>query len=175
MFYSFPNLAAPITLAQRNALRLADKISFHHNKERSYIRATREATNSNPFEASIEIDCNTRFDDYTSYSFREKLSQKDMKCFEMIHSSKRDDIWQTIAKLAREGDMLMLHWERGAATTEGIKDAGMVGDKLKLIIKRGDKLEMTFLLDSSIGHDNTARMIQGPLNADMANERTECV
>ena len=61
----------------------------------------------------------------------------------------------------RAGDVLSLHWQRGAWNTERMENATpkFYGDKLALLVTRGEKV-LTFHVDTSICEDNTARMIR---------------
>ena len=72
-----------------------------------------------------------------------------------------NDEWETIASLLRAGDVLSLHWQRGAWNTERMENATpkFYGDKLALLVTRGEKV-LTFHVDTSICEDNTARMIR---------------
>lgn len=163
MFYRFPNNAPVISKGDIVALKTCDVVSFHHVREQSFFNATKRESETNPFESTRRIDCNTMFDDYGSSG--EKISPKDMKCFEMEHFPRVSAEWQTIIGCLKEGDLLTLYWQRDALRTEALQEAGFCGDKLTLIVTRGKKA-LHFVIDTYCGRNNTARMIQGPLKRD---------
>jgi hypothetical protein len=148
------------------ALRQADSISFHHNDGQSYINASKKVvqTARDPFgrtEVTINVPCKARINDYergiVGYWVRPD-EMKDYRCYEnTAYPSEPGGPWQTIAGLLKPGDELTLAWSRGGIGTLGTRAHGMVGDMLELVVQR-DRKRMTFLLDTQVGEDNTARM-----------------
>lgn len=80
--------------------------------------------------------------------------------FEMIHSAQYSDVWQTVVSLLRVGDALTLHFVADGDTTDYLRKAGLHGDRLDLVVRRGEGRPMTFTLDSRVCPANTARMIK---------------
>jgi hypothetical protein len=144
------------------AMQKADTVSFHHCEGRNYLRCSKKhkATAASPFEgeSKIEIDCESLFVDYEGdYSMRNSAT---FKGFDMIHRAQYDDAWQTVAHLAKPGDLLQLHWQHGAQTTDGLRERDMAGDVLQIIIVRGAR-KMTFNISHYHGPARSlARMIR---------------
>jgi hypothetical protein len=157
---------------QLQALRKADTVSFFHRpkpdatNETSYASATKRAkpSGSDPFarDVSIVIPCEWRLTDYTDgYENRIEYGSDAFNAFEMIHSAQHEAAWQTTASLLRVGDKLTLLWERGAVTTQHMKEASpkFFGDRLSLLVTRGER-QLTFHIDTRVCEDNSARMIR---------------
>jgi hypothetical protein len=122
------------------ALRKADCVSFHQHDGKSYICATKRTQKSerDPFsrDADYYIPCNVSF---TSYEEGVRtLFTPTFKAFDMIHTSRLDQCWQTTVLMLRAGDTLTLRWEHGALNTDGMASVDMCGDQLNLIVTRGE-------------------------------------
>lgn len=148
----------PLTSVDIAALRKADSILFHHKDDDGKIAAVkeaREASARNPFptesrhvipvESSVRRFTRGEGNAYTAFC--------------MISSAQYSPAWTTIAALLRAGDVLSLAWYRGN-NSPVITDAGLVRDELRLCVKRGDKQRFVFIVEVSVGQDNTARMTQ---------------
>ena len=156
---------------QLQALRKADTVSFFHRpkpdatNETSYVSATKRAKPSgcDPFahDVSIVIPCECRLTDYSDYENKIAYDSTAWNAFESIGSAQHEAAWQTTASLLRVGDKLMLLWERGAFTTQHMKEATpkFFGDRLSLLVTRGEK-QLTFHIDTRVCEDNSARMIR---------------
>lgn len=153
--------AIPLTKGDVLALRGADTICFDHNKGVSYIRAILRESDTVPFEQTRKVYCDMILTDYAA----RKIAKDTMACYVYMSSSQYDHELQTILGLLKVGDCLTLHWQRGALNSEVVKSVDFVGDKLSLIIQRGEK-RLTFHIDQQLGPDNTARMIKGPHAAE---------
>lgn len=151
------------------ALNKADRIAFHHRPHHgdtvpamSWIDAIQAAdvTVADPFSQDrvITVSCASRFTDYQRESGC-AVTGDAFRGFDMIHAAQHCDEWRTVAKLLRTGDELTLHWQRGAWGTPALNEAGIVGDRLLLIVER-DKRRMTFVVGHYTGADNTARMVR---------------
>lgn len=147
-------VAHVITKADIAALRKADSIVFRHSEE-SHLNCILRASDSNPFEQSHDIPCETLYRDYSSGEM--KLDLKDFVAFDMIHTAKYDAPFQTFASLVKEGDIIALYWLRGAGNTTGLGGQNFYCDRLNLQIRRADK-RLDFHMCYWIGPDNTARM-----------------
>lgn len=79
--------------------------------------------------------------------------------FHMHHHARMTEEWCTLADLMRVGDTVTLRWvaNNGNGNT---KDAGLVVDELRLTLNLHGKRERTFLVDVSVGRDDSARMIK---------------
>lgn len=68
--------------------------------------------------------------------------------------------WQTVVGLLRIGDRLVLQWNADN-NTETIREHGLHHDELRVEIRRtGRRRPMSFLIDSRVCADNSARMIR---------------
>lgn len=90
--------------------------------------------------------------------YADKPVHEGLTGFEMLHTAQHNATWQTIAGLLRAGDALHLHFDGDAHTNENLRKAGMHGDVLRLVVHRGET-KMTFMVTSSAGPDNSARMV----------------
>lgn len=68
------------------------------------------------------------------------------------------DTWRTITKLLRKGDSLWVEWVADN-NNENIESVNFHCDQLYLHVTRGDA-DMAFLVATSVGPHNTARMIR---------------
>lgn len=156
---------------QLAALRKADSVCFFHRPkpdttgETSYINAIKRAKQSaaDPFsqDVCVQIVCEHRLTDYSDSDSKIPYDSEAFNAFEMIHSAQHENAWQTTASLLRAGDKLMLIWERGAFTTQHMKEATpkFYGDRLSLLVTRGER-QLTFHIDTRVCEDNSARMIR---------------
>ena len=159
---------APLDKVQIAALRKADAISFHHYQGKSYIAATKrvERTVAQPFADDVRIDipCGwrlTNYDPNDSGLGGPAIEGDKFVAFDMIHTAQYEDgIWQTVASLLKPGDVLTLHWTRNGGTTQALNDAHMVGDRLRLVVERGDR-KLRFQVGEYFGPaSNTSRMVR---------------
>lgn len=159
---------------QLAALRKASRVCFYHRPqpdatgETSYISAIKENKPSpaDPFappETIILIPCEWYLREYTGSDSSDRIpyNSDQFHAFEWVSCAKSDECWQTTASLLRVGDKLTLRWERGGFTTQGMTEATprLYGDALRLQVRRGDK-RLMFHIDTSIGENNSARMIR---------------
>lgn len=153
--------AAPIDAVQLAALRKCSDVVFSHFNDASSIRAIKRtrACASNPFAGDVEltIPCETRWNDYAK-DCGMSWPVPSFRGFEMF-GNYDDSAWRTIATLLKVGDVLTLEWSRDAASHETMRQLGLHGDRLRLLVIRG-KARMWFELATSICPDNTARMIR---------------
>ncbi len=151
------------------ALRKADRIAFHHRpgagenvKPASWIDAIQAArvTTADPFsqDRMVTVTCAHRFTDYERES-GQHVTDGAFTGFDMIHTAHACEEWQTVASLLQAGDALTLHWQRGAWGSPALRDAGIVGDRLLLVVERG-KRRLTFTVGHYTGPPNTARMVR---------------
>lgn len=148
------------------ALRQADRISFHRHNGESSVVCTKEMRRAGPFEErerKHEIPCQDTIRAYNGPD-GDYQDARAAQCFEMIHSAQVSETWRTIAGLVRAGDEIELEWIANdangylkSATSEGRQ---LYHDKLYLHIRRGGRRALSFYLDDSICPNNTARMIR---------------
>jgi len=158
--------SAPITAIELAALRKADTVSFHRNGADSLICASKkcEASPLDPFaprerEVRIPVD----FDFINSHGEDMIPTGSEFVAFEWVPSAQYDMAWQTIAHFIKAGDVLCLHWYRGAMNSPMLISHGLVGDMLSISIRRGEgknQKTFVFLIDKSVSENNTARMIK---------------
>lgn len=145
------------------ALRAADRIIFRMESGSAPSSIEAVKCGSDAFGATERqriIGARTRLGVWGDGAYgRTPDNASAYRAFAMIHTPQLSEEWRTIAALIRAGDELTLEWQRGAAESQVIRSAGLIGDMLRLIISRGDR-DMTFLVDVSVGRDNTARMIR---------------
>lgn len=155
--------AISLTKMDIAALRQCDLVSFHHSRDgHSFINATKrcQKTEADPFARDMDyrVSCETYFTSYEPAS--RSYYRPTFIGFEMIYSYTHDNAWRTIANLLRADDLVILHWEHGSLSSETLRDAGLVGDELKLDVVRG-KQKLTFNLSAQVGRsDGAARMIR---------------
>lgn len=173
-------LSNPVKLTKLDIARLrgADTVSFHHMDGASFIRATKNATATvaDPFarELMFDVACGWDFHNYGDYSRDacgnvSKEPRPDggstgrltFKAFEMIHGACRNGIWQTMAREMREGDELVLSWERGGMSSPALAEVGLAGDRLLLCISPAKGKGSTFIVDVAVrpANDSVGRMI----------------
>ena len=83
-----------------------------------------------------------------------------IKAFEMIHSAKYSEVWQSIASLLRAGDKVRLVFDADGHSNQITKAKGLHVDTLYLEIMRPSGQRLVFQVSSRTGYDNTARMIR---------------
>lgn len=161
------NVSHELTKIEVSALRKANRIGFRHYNGVSQIECFKKLTDKekqdSPFETErkIIINCDMRLNDYSE---NDKISADDnykyhnnFRAFEMVYHY--DDCFKTSASFIKEGDILTLNWQRNAMNNQILNEAGLHGDKLELIVYRGEK-SFTFHINESISYNNSARMIQ---------------
>jgi hypothetical protein len=82
------------------------------------------------------------------------------KCSELVRVYRdNQDHASAVFAMLRAGDKVRFHFYPDAHTNQYLRDAGLHGDALKLIVERGAK-KFWFELSSSHCPDNTARVCQ---------------
>ena len=167
-----PTVATGLDAIQLAALRKADKVCFFHRPkpdasgETSYIDCGKKNKRSpiDPFAPDethviIPVDCRLR--EYTRGDDKIPFDSDAWNAFEWIGFAQSHEEWLTIVSLLRVGDKLTLHWQRGAWTTESMKNASpaFYGDSVSLIVERA-KATLQFHIDMSVCENNSARMIR---------------
>jgi hypothetical protein len=98
--------------------------------------------------------------DTTARMKRYAASGSHPHAFHMIHSSRRDEVWQTVVSLLRVGDEIDLLWVANNDNNNN-REIGWVRDEVYLVVNRKTKAgvkSMQFMLDAQTGPDNSARM-----------------
>lgn len=152
-------ITAAITAAQARALRNADTITFHHRDGVGYIRAHKDARNSDTgFDQVVEIPARmSLIQDYSKeHSHGEPF---DYDAFHSEHSAQFDGVTRTIVKALRPGREFVLEWWRDnrSPVTE---QQGVVVDALRIRVGVDGKPADTYLVDTFVGLDNSARMVR---------------
>jgi hypothetical protein len=157
------DLAIPVALTATHisALRRADTVCFDHDSDRgSWIRCIKrlKPTAADPFqpeERTIAIKCASRVHAWTDMTHTTPIA---IRAYVYLGSAQYDDEWKTIASLIRAGDTLMLSWHRGGLGSPFLRERGLVGDYLQLLVFRKERPVYTFRIDNYVGADNSARM-----------------
>ena len=151
-----------------DALRSANRVEFRHENGMSHILASAEtgAPSRDPPAAGegLRVPCQARIADYEMRGgVRAHPHKTQIDNYTALtginYTQDEDGLWQTITRLLKVGDDITLLWERGSLTTRTMKAAGFHGDALYLLVKRGNK-RFRFLLDTSCGVENEARMVR---------------
>lgn len=137
-----------------SALRKANDICFHHRGGEHYIRCLFRPSEDTPYETERRIDVEGRI---RAYDQDVPTDRRD--AFHMLHGSRMNPVWTTIASLLRGGDELVLVWVAGN-DSEVVREAGLHQDELMLLVHRGGKPKWTFLIDARTCPDNTARLVR---------------
>lgn len=156
-----------LTAMDIKALKQADSVSFHYSRDDldstgvggSYIRASKEIRN-NPFETSRDyrIDVTSKFQTYSNHNGR-GISKEEIKfAYEWFSHCKYDDVWFTFTQIIRVGDVVSLLWVTDN-NNQLVDEADLHCDSFKLVVQRGEK-RLTFLMETSVSKDNTARMVR---------------
>ncbi len=175
---------ATLTPAGLAALKLAEEVTLHLNRDGSYMAArlrdhsyggepriytAREqrlfpetATSLGrlrriPTDVGVYVYGNegsTHDSGGWSYSGSEERESRP-GCFYTWHDR---DLVATVAGVLRAGDHLRLTWI-GSNNNGYLKDAGLHADQVALVVPRGHK-KLKFLLGVSVAQDNSARMIR---------------
>lgn len=170
-----------ITQEDVKAMRQADSITFHAIKGEGFIRAHLRRYSSTPAVYSVaeqrlfpitdryssdrmrEIPVAVHVSGYTDGEDGASRWYGDDKssAFEMIHSSKYDDVWRTVSGLLRVDDNLEVRFIGDGGSNGLTKEAGLHADELRLDVRRGkSQTRMTFLIDVSVCANNSARMVK---------------
>lgn len=153
-----------ITSADLAALRAATRVVFRHQPaEGSRIEAIRvfRATKARPEqEATHTVTTDAHGIDYgrEGSCLGSTMKAAEFRAFEMFHGP---EMFSGVAASLKVGDELTLRWGRNAGRSPAV-EAGCPGwnvDRLELLVRRG-KATLTFLLDTSVCQDNSARMIR---------------
>jgi 3-keto-L-gulonate-6-phosphate decarboxylase len=102
--------------------------------------------------------------DNQNCSYRYKVDS----AFEMIHSAKYCEVWQTVLAILRAGDVVSLHWLANAERNQYAEGASLHVDTLQLDVKRGKRV-LSFAIAHSVNPGNTARMVKPTLKPEYAN------
>jgi hypothetical protein len=134
------------------AIRKADLLSVSLNGTETRVTAIKEhrPTESDPFARDAEYRIEVSVESYSP--------SQSQKCFALLHLYRDMDCHPSaILSLLRVGDSIRFQFYPDAHTTENLKNAGIHGDVLRLIIERG-KARLCFEIASSHCPDNSARM-----------------
>lgn len=153
------------------ALLKADRMVVHYNggnitESRIYAVKEKKPSETDPFAADVTYNLNIPID-VTGYGYNgslssyltpeQKLRIKAFATTSFYHGQCTEE--STIIRMLRPGDEVRLEF-RANCNNGHLDKNGLHHDKLFLHVNRG-KNRFTFLLDDSIGPDNTARMIKG--------------
>ena len=154
-----------LTKEEIRELRNAKRIVLVRTPTRSYIKAVRPNATKRDEEVSIDVPVENevhgtscgpdKIDDIREFRAR-------CFCYATLWTDcgSHGRRWQTIAQFLRRGDVIFLHWGRGYNTTDYLREVGLIGDRLDLQIRRGEKRFEFSLEVSTTPPDSTARMIR---------------
>lgn len=133
-----------------NALRKADRVSFHINSIICTKEPTYEEKEKNPFaqEMRYDIPVKSLFSDW-----------KEHNVFAFVSCAQISMEYQTMVAFLKPGDDIELYWYENAWSNQYLKDANLYSDVCYLRIKRNGKL-YSFIVDHCACPDNSARMIK---------------
>lgn len=143
-----------ITNAEARAIKHADTLCFdHHADGTGCIRAIQSADNSpSGFEQTITVEA-------TSSRVNNYGPQADaFTGFSHCGSAKFSDVARTLVRHLRPGSQFTMRWTRDNSSPI-TRDAGLYVDLLHLTVQHGRTTDC-FLVDYSVGLDNSARMIR---------------
>lgn len=159
------------------ALRGADSVTFHVHDGRGYIRAylntpmhrvlTRRQQqvfgeeSPLPEQRMREITCEWLASGFGENGARSWSTDdaSNMSAYANVSAGQiSDGLWNTTATLITPGDVLTTVW-CADNNTDVIRDAGLHSDRLTLRAENG-KRERRFHVETSVGRDNSARMIR---------------
>lgn len=81
--------------------------------------------------------------------------------FQMFSSAQYSNVWSTVASLMRAGDVIGLAFEGDGYTNDIVRKSGLHADTLYVHINRaGLRKPLTILVSSTVGYDNSARMVK---------------
>lgn len=147
------------------ALRKADTISFVLSPATSYIACSFNGADGKE-QSRREINVEHHLATYDNEKGARKPLAEVAVCHYFMATSKNDELWQTIASVLRTGDCVSLLWLRSAMTNNYMREAGLFGDRLDLLVERknnkpGSRTKrLRFTLATQCCQDNTARMIR---------------
>lgn len=156
-----------LTARDIKKLRDAETISFHRSPDSSGITASKKRYQPSGTERlwEHEISAASTVKDGGWASNQEDFVKIAYCHYMLWHTNNVHETWYTIARLLRAGDRLELEWRRDSYTNGYLEKAKLHGDRLKLIIHRGQDKKLVFEVGVSICEDNTARLIRrGPYN-----------
>jgi len=163
-----------LTRLDLRALQQADRVSFHRHAGQDTIRCHKEVPRDQrgPFgdhEKTHDVGVTATVTIYKGGGLAE-WPRQDADCFASMSASEYGtNVWHTVARMLRAGDVLALRWVgsngngyidnartfvRGPSSGEPLYH-----DNLYLVARRGKKT-LTFYLDDSICPNNTARMVR---------------
>jgi hypothetical protein len=157
-------LVLPIDASHIRALRNADSVVFRLYKGQATVEANMRAESSRDgFEHQTTIYADHAVTDYErtdGYAMSDGPTQ--YSAFEMFHSGAKysDELGSLVGRLAK-GDVITLIWRRGAGSTEGTRNAGMIVDDLQVrITKPSGKRETYLLAYQACDPNSSARMVR---------------
>lgn len=153
-------------------LRSANVISFRRSPSWSGITAAKEKTlaagTKREWEHEVPAHSTIKacYGTYPEPEDRPPLAEVAVCHHWVPYADNVHEPLRTIFSLLKAGDRLELEWTRDAHTNGYMKDAGLHGDRLQLVVHRKDK-RLLFLIHAQCCKDNTARLIRrGVYNMD---------
>ena len=139
-----------LTKMDIKALRQADTIVF----EKNHIIGIKELKND-PFETERRYAVPV---EYNIETYGRNIEVRNV--FHMINWAKGDAVWQTISKMLKTGDEIILDWKIGWGDTDLLSKAGITEDALYLHIKRKGEVKYSFLVGTQTGRKEDGGMLR---------------
>lgn len=154
------SLNNPITSEALRALRHADTIVFRLNDGQATIEASIDARNSRDgFEHTSVSYVAHDVTDYERGRSDVPMSERRYSGFVYMGSAKFDQVTQTLLTRIAKGDTVTLAWRYGNGVPV-LRDVGYRTDDLRVLITKPSGRVETYLVESSTGPDNSARMVK---------------
>jgi hypothetical protein len=154
-----------VTRDDIRALGECDRATFHVYEDNSCICLHKEMEKRGPFEPKereYRIDLRSRVADYDDQSEPAYDRDRVYSCFASVGNYRSSPSGvAALAEFLKPGDLMFLEWV--ATGNDYTKQHGVHMDYLRVIVrreKRGKSRDYEFHLETSVGPDNTARMIR---------------
>jgi hypothetical protein len=136
------------------AFRSADSLAFHHlpNRQGEIVLRKRAESTTSGFEEQVSIFTDSYVGDYSRHEIGQRYTG-----FHLAYGY--NDLMRTLVGRLQVGDTLGLVWRRDN-NNDILRDAGLHGDEVMLVITKKTGKKETYLLDSSVYRDNSARAIK---------------
>jgi len=139
-----------LTKMDIKALRQADTIVFEKNN----IVGIKEIKND-PFDTeqryAVPVEHNIE-------TYGRDIKVRNV--FYMINWAKGNVVWQTISKMLKTGDEIILDWKIGWGDSDLLLKAGITEDALYLHIKRKGEIKYSFLVGTQTGRKKNDGMLR---------------